>query len=168
MLPFASVVTAGACVALALAAAAPQPAPDADFVQRVDRMLGAAWLADLYPLTRDPDITDEGYQAALAMALRCARLAPDRRAAWDLALLLADQVEAGTPEPARAARREALEALARLDPADDVVRLARLADAIDSHPTADARVRAYEAALSERNRAAIGSPCAARLAYQLA
>jgi hypothetical protein len=193
MLPFASVVTAGACMALALATATPQvptpaappaqgaptaaaptappaslPAPDADFVQRVDRMLSAAWLADLYPFTRDADITDEGYQAALSMALRCARLAPDRRAAWDLALLLADQVEAGNPEPARAARREALEALSRLDPADDAVRLARLADAIDAHPTADARVRAYEAALSDRNRAAIGSPCAARLAYQLA
>ena len=168
MLPFASVVTAGACVALALAVATPQPAPDADYAPRVDRMLSAAWLADLYPLTRDPDITDEGYQAALATALRCARLAPDRRAAWDLALLLADQVEVGSPEQARVARRESLEALARLDPADDVIRLARLADAIDAHPTADARVRAYESALSEKHRSSIGSPCAARLAYQLA
>ena len=193
MLPFASAVTVGACLAAALAAHAAQdpgaapsapapatatpstppataavPAPDADFAARIDRMLGAAWLADLFPFTRDPDVTDEGYQAALSTALRCARLGPDRRAAWDLALLLADQVEAGRPDQARAARREALEALARLDPADDAIRLARLADAIDSHPTADARVRAYEAALSDRNRAAIGSPCAARLAYQLA
>ena len=99
MLPFASVVTAGACVALALAVATPQvpvqaggpsapdaaqpapappvsPAPDADFAQRIDRMLSAAWLADLYPFTRDPDVTDEGYQAALSMALRCARWLP--------------------------------------------------------------------------------------------
>ena len=185
MLPSASVVTVGASVALALAVAARQgpaagiaapqeppaaaaPDADADFAVRIDRMLSAAWLADLFPLTRDPDITDEGYQAALATALRCARLAPERRAAWDLSLLLADQVEVGSPDQARAARRESLAALARLDPGDDVIRLARLADAIDSHPTADARVRAYESALSDRNRAAIGSPCAARLAYQLA
>lgn len=160
-----SLVPAAACVAMALAAA---QAPEQDFERRIDRMLSAAWLADLYPLTRDPDITDEGYQAALSSAIRCARLAPDRRAAWDLALLLADQVEIGAPDAARAARKEALDALARLDPADDVVRLARISDAIDAHPTADARVRAYESVLAERNRAAVGAPVAARLAYQLA
>lgn len=160
-----SLVPAAACVALALAAA---PAPEQDFERRIDRMLSAAWLADLYPLTRDPDITDEGYQAALSSAIRCARLAPDRRAAWDLALLLADLVEIGAPDAARAARKEALDALAKLDPTDDVVRLARISDAIDAHPTADARVRAYESVLAERNRAAIGAPVAARLAYQLA
>lgn len=165
MHPFLSLVPAAACVAMALASA---PAPEQDFERRIDRMLSAAWLADLYPLTRDPDITDEGYQAALATAMRCARLSPERRAAWDLALLLADQVEIGSPDAARAARKEALEALARLDPADDAVRLARVSDAIDAHPTADARVRAYESALSERNRAALGAPVAARLAYQLA
>ncbi len=165
MHPFASLVPAAACMAMALAGA---PAPDADFERRIDRMLSAAWLADLYPLTRDPDITDEGYQAALATAIGCARLSPERRAAWDLALLLADQVEIGSPDAARAARKEALDALSKLDPADDVVRLARISDAIDSHPTADARVRAYESILAERNRAAIGAPVAARLAYQLA
>jgi hypothetical protein len=164
----ASLVFAGATSAVLLAMPAPPAAPEADFAARIDGMLSAAWLADLYPQTRDPDISDEGYQASLAMAMRCARLSPQRRAAWDLALLLADQVEIGAPEAARAARREALEALSRIDPADDAVRLARIADAVESHPTADARVRAYEAVLSERNRAAIGAPCAARLAYQLA
>lgn len=166
----ASLLFAGAAAAMALAVApvtvSPQPQPD--FAARIDGMLSAAWLADLYPQTRDPDITDEGYQASLAMALRCARMSPQRRAAWDLTLLLADQVEIGAPDAARAARREALEALSKLDPADDAVRLARIADAVESHPTADARVRAYEAVLAERNREAIGAPCAARLAYQLA
>lgn len=131
-------------------------------------MLAAAWLGDLYPLTRDPDITDEGYRACLAMALRCARLAPNRRLAWDLSLLLAEAVEPGAPDAARAARREALTALTRIDPADDVVRLARVADAIDAHPTADARVRAYEQVLSDAGRSALGAPVASRLAYQLA
>ena len=176
----------GACAILALAtaahatklptpdgAAAPAqatatPAAPATFEQRIDRMLSAALLADLFPFTRDPDISDEGYEAAMALALQCARLAPERRAGWDLVILLADQVEGGTPDAARAARRESLAALARLDPADDVIRLARVAEAIESHTTADARVRAYESMLAPANRAALGGPVASRLAYQLA
>ena len=148
----------------AKAADAPQAPADA----RLARMLSGAWLADLYPFARDPDISDEGYEASMSLALRCARMAPDRRSAWDLVLLLADQVEAGSPGPARAARREALAALTRIDPSDDVVRLARIADAIDQLPTADARVRAFETMLGPQNREAIGAPAAARLAYQLA
>ena len=151
------------------ATAAPTPAiPPVDFETRIKQMLSAAWLADLYPFTRDPDISDEGYEAGLALALRCARMAPERRPAWDMVLLLADQVEGGTPDEARVARREALAALAKLDPLDDVVRLARIADAIEAHPTADARVRAYEAILAPQNRASLGAPVVARLAYQLA
>jgi tetratricopeptide (TPR) repeat protein len=143
-------------------------AAPATFEQRIDRMLSAALLADLFPFTRDPDISDEGYEAAMALALQCARLSPERRAGWDLVILLADQVEGGAPDAARAARRESLAALARLDPADDVIRLARVAEAIESHTTADARVRAYESMLAPANRAALGGPVASRLAYQLA
>ncbi len=160
----ASTTAPAAPVAQATAAAA---AP-ATFEQRIDRMLSAALLADLFPFTRDPDISDEGYEAAMALALQCARLAPERRAGWDLVILLADQVEGGAPDAARAARRESLAALARLDPADDVIRLARVAEAIESHTTADARVRAYESMLAPANRAALGGPVASRLAYQLA
>ena len=104
----ASTTAPAAPVAQATAAAA---AP-ATFEQRIDRMLSAALLADLFPFTRDPDISDEGYEAAMALALQCARLAPERRAGWDLVILLADQVEGGTPDAARAARRESLAALA--------------------------------------------------------
>ena len=176
VLAFAPAVAQDAAPPSAPATAAPagapapaaQAAPDADFAARIDEMLAAAWLGDLYPLTRDPDITDEGYRACLAMALRCARLAPNRRLAWDLSLLLAEAVEPGAPDAARAARREALAALTRIDPADDVVRLARVADAIEAHPTADARVRAYEQVLSDAGRSALGPAVASRLAYQLA
>jgi hypothetical protein len=150
------------------AAPAPPPLSPAEYEKRVDRMLSAAWLGDLLPFTRDTDITATGYEAAMALALRCARMAPDRRPAWDMVLLIADQVEAGKPDAARAARREALAALASIDPADDVVRLARVSEAIESHPTAEARVRAYESVLSEKNRAALGAPVASRLAYALA
>ena len=160
----ASTTAPAAPVAQATATAA---AP-ATFEQRIDRMLSAALLADLFPFTRDPDISDEGYEAGMALALQCARLAPERRAGWDLVILLADQVEGGAPDAARAARRESLAALARLDPADDVIRLARVAEAIESHTTADARVRAYESMLAPANRAALGGPVASRLAYQLA
>lgn len=167
--PAAQVAPAATAAPAASAAPAPTPAtPAVDFETRIKQMLSAAWLADLYPFTRDPDISDEGYEAGLALALRCARMAPERRPAWDMVLLLADQVEGGTPDEARVARREALAALAKLDPLDDVVRLARIADAIEAHPTADARVRAYEAILAPQNRASLGAPVVARLAYQLA
>jgi tetratricopeptide (TPR) repeat protein len=149
-------------------AAAPVVAPSADFDQRMSRMLSAAWLADLFVFTLDKDISDEGYESVMQLARRCAALAPDRRPAWDMVLVLADQIESGKPDLAREARREALAALAKLDPADDVVRLARVGDAIDAHPTAEARVRAYEAVLAPQHRSSIGAPVAARLAYQLA
>ena len=171
----------GAVLALALAAGAvaqaPVPAslaapasaaPDQDFDRRISRMLSAAWLADLFVFTLDKDISDEGYESVLQLARRCAMLAPDRRPAWDMVLVLADQIESGKPDLAREARREALAALARIDPADDVVRLARVGDAIDSHPTAEARVRAYESVLAPQNIPSIGAPAAARLAYRLA
>ncbi|MCX5640005.1 MAG: hypothetical protein NT059_04210 [Planctomycetota bacterium] len=106
-------------------APAAQPSATApDFQTRIKQMLSAAWLADLYPFTRDADISDEGYEAGLA--------------------------------------------LSKLDPFDDAVRLSRIADAIEAHPTADARVRAYESILAPQNRASLGAPVAARLAYQLA
>jgi hypothetical protein len=135
---------------------------------RLSRLLYSTWLAELFVFTLDPDIPDEGYESVMELARRTARLQPDRRAGWDLALVLADQIADGKPERAAPVRQEALAALARLDPSDDVVRLARIGDAIDSHPTADARVRAYETILDAKNRASIGAPVASRLAYQLA
>ena len=136
--------------------------------ERVGRLLYSTWLAELFVFTLDPDIPDEGYESVMELARRTAVLQPDRRAGWDMALVLADQISTGKPERAAAVRREALANLARIDPSDDVVRLSRIGDVIDSHPTADARVRAYETILDPRNRASIGAPVAARLAYQLA
>ena len=175
-----SVAVISACAALSLAAppgdgaAAGTPAHPAQGqgAQAADagvtRLLYAAWLAELFVFTLDPDITDEGYEAAMELARRTALLAPDRRAAWDLALVLADQIASGNPGAAAATRTEALAALARIDPADDVVRLSRIGDAIERHSTAEARVRAYERVLEPSNRASIGAPVASRLAYQLA
>lgn len=135
---------------------------------RVTRLLYASWLAELFVFTLDPDIPDEGYEAAMELARRTALLAPDRRAAWDLALVLADQIASGNPAAAAGVRAEALAALARIDPADDVVRLSRIGDAVERHSTAEARVRAYEAILDPKHRASVGAPVASRLAYQLA
>ena len=142
--------------------------PPTDAHPHLTRLLYAAWLAELFVFTLDPDIPDEGYEAAMELARRTALLAPDRRAAWDLALVLADQISSGNPAAAAAVRTEALAALARIDPADDVVRLSRIGDAIDRHSTAEARVRAYETMLDAKHRASIGAPVASRLAYQLA
>jgi hypothetical protein len=148
--------------------AAPAPAQAPAASPGLARLLYAAWLAELFVFTLDPDIPDEGYEAAMELARRTALLAPDRRAAWDLALVLADQIASGNPTAAATVRTEALAALARIDPADDVVRLSRIGDAIERHSTAEGRVRAYETMLDAKHRASVGAPVASRLAYQLA
>lgn len=148
--------------------AAGAPAAGKAEARTVQDLLSEAWLADAFSIARDQDVNTAGYEAVLDIAMRCAALTPDRRSAWEAVLLFADKCEAGNPDAAIAARRNALAQLARLDPADDVIRLSRIADAIDAHPTAEARVRAYEQVLDPQHRASIGGPVAARLAYQLA
>ncbi len=143
-------------------------APAAPAPRTAEELLSEAWLADAFSIARDQDVNAAGYEAVLDIALRCAALTPDRRSAWEAVLLFADKCESGNPDAAVAARRNALAQLARLDPADDVIRLSRIADAIDAHPTAEARVRAYERALDPQHREKVGGPVAARLAYQLA
>ncbi|MFO0963568.1 MAG: hypothetical protein U0625_11800 [Phycisphaerales bacterium] len=154
-------------------AAAPTPAPDETpdpvrFEQRVHELLASAWLADAYGLARDPDVPEKGYIAALQTAQRCAELAPQMHSNWEAVLLFAEQVGDGHPALAESARSAALAQLAKLDPKDDVVRLARLTSAIEAHSTAEERVRAYEQILDTKHRAKIGDAVAARLAYQLA
>lgn len=138
------------------------------FEQRVNALLSSAWLADAYGLARDPDVSSGGYEAALEIALRCAEFAPGSRSAWEAVLVFSDQVADGKPALADAARKQALAQLSKLEPGDDVVRLWRIASTIESHSTAEARVRAYEQVLAPQHRAALGDPVAARLAYQLA
>ena len=69
---------------------------------------------------------------------------------------------------AGAALASALANLARLEPGNDAVTLARLTSAVEAHTTAEARVRAYEQLLDSANASRISPVIRARLAYQLA
>ena len=151
-------------------AATPAPAPIPvrgaavkQAARSTEDLLSEAWLADAFSIARDDDVNAAGYEAVLDIALRCAALTPNRRSAWEAVLLFADKCEAGSPDAAVAARRNALAQLARLDPGDDVIRLSRIADAIDAHPTAEARVRAYEQVLDPQHREIGRASCRERV-----
>ncbi len=155
----------------ALPAVLPEPIPPgraATAPQTGPELLSVAWLQRVLQMIADPDITDGGLESGLEIALECAGMAPDRPAPWRLALYLADQLETSRPDLALAARRTALENLARIEPRNDSVTLARLTDAVEAHGTAEQRVRAYERLLDPANAARLGAPVRGRLAYQLA
>jgi tetratricopeptide (TPR) repeat protein len=119
-------------------------------------------------MVSDPDISAEGIEAVLDLALACGALTPDRPAPWRIVMFLADQLEVMRPELAISARRTALANLARLEPKNDSVTLARLTDAVEANPTAEERVRAYERLLDDQHASKLGAAVRSRLAYQLA
>lgn len=154
-----------------LAAALPAPSQIApaprDLSQRVPALLASCWLRDLRTLATTQGADREIVAACVEPAMRAARLAPDRRESWDVALELAQLGLRDGVRAAAAARTEALAALARIDPADDVVRLARIEAAVAAQRSVDAQARALETMLDARNRVAVGDPVAARLALAL-
>ncbi len=139
-----------------------------DAPQTAAEFLSTAWLQRSLALLADPDISDEGLEAVLDLSLACGALTPDRAAPWRVTMYLADQLETSRPDLALSARRTALANLARLEPANDSVTLSRLTDAIESHGTAEERVRAYEQLLDPANASRLGTAVRSRLAYQLA
>lgn len=119
-------------------------------------------------MVSDPDISAEGIEAVLDLALTCGALTPDRPAPWRIVMFLSDQLEVTRPELAISARRTALANLARLEPKNDSVTLARLTDAVEANSTAEERVRAYEHLLGDQHASKLGPAVRSRLAYQLA
>ena len=81
-------------------------------------------------LVADEDVSADGLESIMDIAQSCGALTPDRPAPWRTVMYLADQLETTRPEIAIAARRIALTNLARLEPLNDSVTLARLSDAI--------------------------------------
>ncbi|MFO0782182.1 MAG: hypothetical protein U0636_00675 [Phycisphaerales bacterium] len=179
----AAILGGGALAAVALAqtppaapaADTPAPAPAQEappaplpVTQSVAELLSTVWLQHTLSLLADPDITVQGLESALDLVQACAALTPDRTHPWRVMTFLADQLETGKPDLARAVRRTALANLARLEPGNDAITLARLTSAVEAHTTAEARVRAYEQLLDSANASRISPVIRARLAYQLA
>jgi tetratricopeptide (TPR) repeat protein len=118
-------------------------------------------------LLRLPEPEPGDFEVALTLAEWATELAPDSADAWRALAQIAAASE-GIDERVPQRLREALLAICRLDPQDEVARLQLLSTRIDEIPTAEGRVAAYRTLLSPENRRQLGGPVAARLALELA
>ena len=94
-------------------------------------------------------------------------LDPDNADTWRLLLQTANISDPDSPE-VKAAERRSLEAITRLDPADEVMLLRRLLCTIEANQTAEEKVSAYETLLEPASIEVLGDALAARLAFSLA
>ncbi|MSR41376.1 MAG: hypothetical protein EXS10_05675 [Phycisphaerales bacterium] len=105
--------------------------------------------------------------AARELLLQSVALAPTNKEIWRVALDLGAVLEEGDPIGAKLGV-DALEALSRLDPQDEGIRLRRLLGVIEQRQTAEARIAVSLRMLAPESIPQIGPRVAARLAYELA
>lgn len=106
-------------------------------------------------------------ESADALIRRAIDLNPDNPFIWRIALDLSTAMEDGDAG-AVALQSQALRRLTELEPDNEVIRLRRLLNAVDTRQTAEERVAALSRLLEPASIAAIGRPVAARLAFDLA
>ena len=117
--------------------------------------------------TLKPDLTVDQLRTAYELAVAAARTDPDSLPAWRWLFDLSTSVLDDFPE-AEEARREAIEAIVRLDPDDATMRLTLLMNLIESRDTLKARIEGCESLLTPGNVERLGRPAAARVALDLA
>lgn len=130
--------------------------------------LSVAWSRAASHLIADPSQPlAPSFAGALDVALAAAELMPNNPQGWRVVQALAEASDDSLPA-ARAAMKQALDQLGRLEPADPVIRLTRLADAAERGTSSDDRVAAYEKLLQPEARQRIGNEIASRLSFDLA
>lgn len=122
---------------------------------------------DAYSIVRTQGVTAQEIDVALDMAVTAASIRPDEVEAWRDVLALADLVGAGQ-ESTVGIQAKALAELARLQPGNQIVVLRKLAMAIGSRQTAEARMKGFELALSPPYSSTLAPPVASRLALDAA
>lgn len=147
-------------MALALLVIAPLAASAAPTTP--SQRLASAFIRTAMTRTMDDPLTIDTINGAITLTEEALQLDPDNADLWRLALDLALLAEHDD------LRVRAVERLARLDPADEAVRLMRLDAAIDRYQTAPERIAAYEKLLAPDNMPRLGPPVASRLALDLA
>ena len=131
------------------------------------RRLASRLALDAFSLVRTAGVTAQEIDVALDMTLVGARIDPDSIEAWRDVLALADLIGQGE-ESAATIRSQALDQLVRLQPKDQVVLLRKLGMSIAGRQTAEARMKAYELALSSAYTGTLAPPVASRLALDAA
>lgn len=106
--------------------------------------------------------TVESLDLATRLARLAVELAPDHADILRIALGIAELAEDA------ATRRDMLSRLSALEPDDQVLRLARLREAMDRFQTVEERMDAYRRLLREENLTRLGRPEASRLSLDLA
>jgi len=131
--------------------------------ERMARLL-AGTAIDLMQLP-EPSSTD--FRVALVLSQWATELAPDWEDGWRVLLRLAAAAE-GIDDRTSDRMREALSAIVRLDPRDEVARLGLLSLAVERFDTVEERLAAYDRLLEPSNLSKLGTAVAARLAYESA
>jgi len=145
--------------AAAVQTAAAQPGHDE---QLVASMLADQWIRLARAVVESEPLTIPKIRAATVLAQQSTTIAPTHLPAWRFQLALADLGEN------RELQVTSVEQIARLDPADEPIRLRRISHEIDKRSTAEERVAMYEQLLAPQRRSEIGDAVASRLAFDLA
>jgi tetratricopeptide (TPR) repeat protein len=117
-------------------------------------------------LQSKPGVSIAEVKMALELAIAAVRSDPESVPAWRWMLELSSSLSDDMPI-AEAMRLEAIKALVRLDPDDEVVRLLLLVDHIESRTTVQARIEACKVLLQPDNVERLGTAAAARIALDL-
>ncbi len=118
---------------------------------------------DAFTLMRTPGVTAQEIDVAADMTRLAAELTPDRVESWQDVLAMADLIGPGEEWAARW-RDKAVAKLSAMQPANSVLLLRRLAAAISSKQTAEARIKAFDVSLSPTYVKSLPGPVASRLA----
>jgi len=114
-----------------------------------------------------PQVFIGSLDAARELVQQAVILAPNNQDIWRTALDLGSVLEEGDPLGKKLGK-DALQALSRLDPSDEGVRLRRLVDVIAESQTAEGRIATMLQLLTPEAIAQIGPRVASRLVFELA
>ncbi len=127
--------------------------------------LAAQYLRSAMGLLEAGPVTVHGLDGAVFLVRQAIDLDPDDAELWRALLELIDLQDRLEDDELR---HSVLENLARLDPADDVVRLRQISASLAQHQTIKERIDAYQRLLSMQNPAQLGPAITSRLAFDLA
>ena len=120
-----------------------------------------------YLTVSSTDIAIEELEGAIFISLKASRLRPDDEDSWRMTLGLTSLTGNMSPYAVEVSQ-EALANLVRLAPTDQVLRLRRILQHIDSRETATDRVNAFKKYLTPEAIQVIQAPVASRIAFDLA
>jgi len=124
-------------------------------------------MREAYLAISPTDITINELEAAIFLSRKAALLQPTDSECWRMVLAVAEYSGESSPYAA-ATTDEAVGRLAKLCPADQVIRLRRILQEIERSETVEDRIRAFSKYLTPEAIRIIQNPVASRLAYDLA